>query len=150
MALHFCRLLPVSGPVDLVRTLENEHRCGWNLHAEGFMARISRRHIPNATVAMSVLNATSENAVVSREERDDQASASTVQDKPSNMSKEDTTPDEAMVGDGDSPSSPAYVTGFKLALVVASIALGCFLMLVDTMVISTVSLPLCAGFWLTI
>ncbi|KAF4633295.1 hypothetical protein G7Y89_g4835 [Cudoniella acicularis] len=30
-----------------------------------------------------------------------------------------------------------YVTGFKLAIVVASVAMACFLMLVDTMVIST-------------
>ncbi|KAK3329998.1 major facilitator superfamily domain-containing protein [Apodospora peruviana] len=30
-----------------------------------------------------------------------------------------------------------YVTGFKLAIIVASVALACFLMLVDTMVIST-------------
>ncbi|KAI9691905.1 MAG: hypothetical protein M1822_007978 [Bathelium mastoideum] len=30
-----------------------------------------------------------------------------------------------------------YVTGVKLVLIVAGVALGCFLMLVDTMVIST-------------
>ncbi|RYP40399.1 hypothetical protein DL767_001754 [Monosporascus sp. MG133] len=30
-----------------------------------------------------------------------------------------------------------YVTGYKLAVVVASVALSCFLMLLDTMVIST-------------
>lgn len=35
---------------------------------------------------------------------------------------------------------PEYVTGFKLTLIVASVALGCFLMLIDTMVISTVCL----------
>lgn len=34
-----------------------------------------------------------------------------------------------------------YVTGIKLVLVVTSVALACFLMLVDTMVISTVSTP---------
>ncbi|KAK0712206.1 efflux pump [Apiosordaria backusii] len=33
--------------------------------------------------------------------------------------------------------APQYVTGFKLGVIVASVALGCFLMLVDTMVIST-------------
>ncbi|KAK4172408.1 major facilitator superfamily domain-containing protein [Triangularia setosa] len=33
--------------------------------------------------------------------------------------------------------APQYVTGFKLGIIVASVALGCFLMLVDTMVIST-------------
>ena len=32
-----------------------------------------------------------------------------------------------------------YVTGIKLAIIVASVALACFLMLLDTMVISTVS-----------
>lgn len=32
-----------------------------------------------------------------------------------------------------------YVTGYKLAIIVASIALSCFLMLLDTMIISTVS-----------
>jgi hypothetical protein len=31
-----------------------------------------------------------------------------------------------------------YVTGFKLAVVVASVSLSCFLMLLDTMVVSTV------------
>jgi hypothetical protein len=39
-----------------------------------------------------------------------------------------------------------YVTGFKLAIVVASVALACFLMLVDTMVISTASSYL-DSFW---
>lgn len=38
-------------------------------------------------------------------------------------------------------SATGYVTGFKLALVVGSVALACFLMLLDTMVISTVSCP---------
>lgn len=32
-----------------------------------------------------------------------------------------------------------YVSGWKLAIVIASIALSCFLMLLDTMIISTVS-----------
>lgn len=36
-------------------------------------------------------------------------------------------------------SEPQHVTGIKLVLIVASVALACFLMLVDTMVISTVS-----------
>ncbi|CAG8955746.1 hypothetical protein HYFRA_00011012 [Hymenoscyphus fraxineus] len=40
-------------------------------------------------------------------------------------------------GDGNRDSNPDYVTGMKLVLVVASVALSCFLMLVDTMVIST-------------
>lgn len=34
-----------------------------------------------------------------------------------------------------------YVTGFKLGIVVSSICLSCFLMLLDTMVISTVRCP---------
>ena len=33
-----------------------------------------------------------------------------------------------------------YVTGFRLATMVGSVALACFLMLLDTMVISTASL----------
>jgi hypothetical protein len=32
-----------------------------------------------------------------------------------------------------------YVTGYKLAIIVACVALSCFLMLLDTMIISTVS-----------
>jgi hypothetical protein len=32
-----------------------------------------------------------------------------------------------------------YITGYKLAIVVACVALSCFLMLLDTMIISTVS-----------
>lgn len=39
-------------------------------------------------------------------------------------------------------NGPEYVTGFKLALVIGSLALACFLMLLDTMIISTVSIPL--------
>lgn len=38
-------------------------------------------------------------------------------------------------------TSVEYVTGFKLVLIVSSVALACFLMLLDTMVIGTVSLP---------
>jgi hypothetical protein len=38
------------------------------------------------------------------------------------------------------PDEPEYVTGFKLAIIVASVALACFLMLLDTMIISTVCL----------
>lgn len=37
----------------------------------------------------------------------------------------------------DNPNE--YVTGIKLVLIVASVALACFLMLLDTMVVSTVS-----------
>jgi hypothetical protein len=36
-------------------------------------------------------------------------------------------------------NAKGYVTGIKLALIVGSVALACFLMLLDTMVISTVS-----------
>lgn len=36
-------------------------------------------------------------------------------------------------------SADEYVRGFKLALIVGSVALACFLMLLDTMVVSTVS-----------
>lgn len=46
---------------------------------------------------------------------------------PSVPDKEVVTPDES-----------EYVTGFKLAIIVASVALACFLMLLDTMIISTV------------
>lgn len=35
-------------------------------------------------------------------------------------------------------STDEYVTGFKLVVIVASVAMACFLMLVDTMVIGTV------------
>lgn len=40
--------------------------------------------------------------------------------------------------DDDINDAGEYVTGFKLAIIVASVALACFLMLLDTMVISTV------------
>lgn len=49
---------------------------------------------------------------------------------------DDTTPDE-----DDDAAASEYVTGFKLAIIVASVALACFLMLLDTMVISTVCSP---------
>jgi len=39
----------------------------------------------------------------------------------------------------ENQDAPVYVEGLKLAIVVASVALSCFLMLLDTMVISTVS-----------
>jgi hypothetical protein len=45
-------------------------------------------------------------------------------------------PTEDTAGDSQG-CEPEYVTGVKLVLVVASVALACFLMLVDTMVIST-------------
>ncbi|KAF2269978.1 efflux pump [Lojkania enalia] len=44
---------------------------------------------------------------------------------------------EADNADIKSDNAAGYVTGFKLALVVGSVALACFLMLLDTMVIST-------------
>jgi hypothetical protein len=40
-----------------------------------------------------------------------------------------------------SDNTTNYVAGFKLAMVVGSMALACFLMLLDTMVISTVRGP---------
>jgi hypothetical protein len=40
------------------------------------------------------------------------------------------------------PDEPEYVTGFKLVIIVASVALACFLMLLDTMIISTVCLAM--------
>ncbi|KAI0143667.1 major facilitator superfamily domain-containing protein [Xylariaceae sp. FL1272] len=50
-------------------------------------------------------------------------------------------PPKAVTDDGGDSSSPdenhAYVTGLKLALLVASIAMACFLVLIDTMVVST-------------
>ncbi|KAK6955838.1 hypothetical protein Daesc_003482 [Daldinia eschscholtzii] len=45
--------------------------------------------------------------------------------------------DDAAVATPDRSFEPEYVTGFKLVLVVTAAALACFLMLVDTMVIST-------------
>jgi hypothetical protein len=47
-------------------------------------------------------------------------------------------PEQKQLDDG----TTQYVTGYKLAIVIASIALSCFLMLLDTMIISTVILPL--------
>ena len=54
-------------------------------------------------------------------------------------SQSDRAPDDAVITHHHEDFKPEYVTGVKLVLVVASVALGCFLMLVDTMVISTVS-----------
>lgn len=50
-------------------------------------------------------------------------------------------PDEkdAPMADSKPQSGVGYVTGLKLALIVGSVALACFLMLLDTMIISTVS-----------
>ncbi|GAB1314339.1 hypothetical protein MFIFM68171_04549 [Madurella fahalii] len=55
---------------------------------------------------------------------------------PLDTSQKDDKPREATAIDEDG-SEPEYVTGLRLVLVVTSVALGCFLMLVDTMVIST-------------
>jgi hypothetical protein len=41
--------------------------------------------------------------------------------------------------DVESHDTNEYVTGYKLSLIVGSVALACFLMLLDTMVISTAS-----------
>jgi hypothetical protein len=41
--------------------------------------------------------------------------------------------------DAPKDASINYVTGWKLVVVVAGVALACFLMLIDTMIISTVS-----------
>ena len=54
-------------------------------------------------------------------------------------SQSDRVPDEAIITHHQRDFKPEYITGVKLVLVVASVALSCFLMLVDTMVISTVS-----------
>ncbi|KXX78453.1 putative HC-toxin efflux carrier TOXA [Madurella mycetomatis] len=54
---------------------------------------------------------------------------------PDTSQKEDKPREAIAVGDGD--PEPEYVTGFKLVLVVASVALGCFPIFADTMVIST-------------
>ncbi|KAH6845699.1 major facilitator superfamily domain-containing protein [Chaetomium sp. MPI-CAGE-AT-0009] len=48
-------------------------------------------------------------------------------------SEEPSVPDKEVI----KPEEPEYVTGFKLAIIVASVALACFLMLLDTMIIST-------------
>ena len=51
-------------------------------------------------------------------------------------SESPSVPDKEVV----KPDEPEYVTGFKLVIIVASVALACFLMLLDTMIISTVGL----------
>lgn len=50
-------------------------------------------------------------------------------------SEDPSVPDKEVI----QPDEQEYVTGFKLAIIVASVALACFLMLLDTMIISTVS-----------
>lgn len=47
--------------------------------------------------------------------------------------------DVADMKDSHDGFEPQYLTGIKLVLIVASVALACFLMLVDTIIISTVS-----------
>jgi len=54
-------------------------------------------------------------------------------------SQSDRAPEEADITHHHRDFKPEYITGMSLVLVVASVALSCFLMLVDTMVISTVS-----------
>lgn len=51
---------------------------------------------------------------------------------PDKQSVQAVEPEATPDGTGD------YVTGLKLVLVVAGVALACFLMLIDTMIISTV------------
>jgi hypothetical protein len=46
---------------------------------------------------------------------------------------------ETETAPGEDQDAREYVEGFKLAIVIASVALSCFLMLLDTMIISTVS-----------
>ncbi len=46
---------------------------------------------------------------------------------------------EPMHIDAPTDASNHYVVGWKLAIIVAGVALACFLMLIDTMIISTVS-----------
>lgn len=60
---------------------------------------------------------------------------------PEDMPSRSRPPDNKEDGDVDikSHDENEYVTGFKLALIVGSCALACFLMLLDTMVISTVN-----------
>lgn len=84
---------------------------------------------------------------VSHEELEVPMSPSTVQQRPLPGSHETfhngdgDKADDAIITNLEYASEPEYITGVKLVLVVAGVALGCFLMLVDTMVISTVSLP---------
>jgi hypothetical protein len=51
----------------------------------------------------------------------------------------DDSPKETMHGDAPVEASNDYVTGWKLIVVCVAVALACFLMLIDTMIISTVS-----------
>lgn len=60
---------------------------------------------------------------------------------PEETSVASTDDKEAAKVDIKSDSADEYVTGFRLALIVGSVALACFLMLLDTMVVSTVSQP---------
>jgi hypothetical protein len=71
------------------------------------------------------------------------STVSTVETTPSQQqppqvptASQDANPDEQREGEIQ------YVTGYKLAIIIASVALSCFLMLLDTMIVSTVS-PLC-------
>jgi hypothetical protein len=57
---------------------------------------------------------------------------------PHNIDSEVSQPEKPAVSLG-TDSDIQYVTGLKLVMIVASVAMACFLMLVDTMVISTVS-----------
>lgn len=63
----------------------------------------------------------------------DQPIAATV-DKMIKMAQEEE--DDALTRSRDEPEP---VKGFKLAIIVASVALSCFLMLLDAMIVSTVS-----------
>jgi hypothetical protein len=49
------------------------------------------------------------------------------------------SPTETMQDDAPEDVSNDYVTGWKLVVVCVAVALACFLMLIDTMIISTVS-----------
>lgn len=67
------------------------------------------------------------------------ATAVTTIAQPLDTSKNGGIPDSGLEEATFKPEDPPqYVTGFKLGVIVASVALGCFLLLVDTMVISTV------------
>ncbi|KAI2464678.1 efflux pump [Annulohypoxylon bovei var. microspora] len=79
----------------------------------------------------------------SHEQLDASMASSTVQQHPLRDSQEASHNDDGekahdiIVTSPECASEPEYVTGIKLVLVVAAAALACFLMLVDTMVIST-------------
>lgn len=77
--------------------------------------------------------------------------ADVVTAEPGNKSPSGLRAQEQMLQHHKDPSSPSevqddskdeieYVKGYRLAIVVGSVALACFLMLVDTMIISTVCL----------